>query len=312
MNPAFFVLTMLLQRPAAGQEDSRAPASAVYLPQRVYDTRRKAFTDFETMLADLSRADAVLVGEQHDDPATHQLESAMLQGLLRRGVPVTVSMEMFERDVQPVLERYLSGVIPESEFLKASRPWPRYATDYRPMVELARAHRWPVVAANVPRRYASDVAKSGKGALDAVDAQERSLVAQELRCPHDKYYDRFAEQMNGHQGASSSSGGKSGKPAAADLAATERYYWSQCLKDETMAESIAAAVERRGAARGVVVHFTGAFHSDFDGGTTDRVRRRLGRRRVVVVSIVPVENLDIVAPKGSERKRADYLVYAQK
>jgi uncharacterized iron-regulated protein len=312
MNAAFFVLTMLLQRPPAGQDDARVLASAVYVPQRVYDTRRKAFTDFESMLAGLARTDAVLVGEQHDDPATHQLESAILQGLLRRGVPVTISMEMFERDVQPVLDRYLSGEIPESEFLKAARPWPRYATDYRPMVELARAHRWPVVAANVPRRYASDVAKSGKSAFDAVDARERSLVAQELRCPHDKYYERFAEQMNGHQGASPPAGSRSDKPAAADLATTERYYWSQCLKDETMAESIAAAVERRGAARGVVVHFTGAFHSDFGGGTTNRVRRRLGGRRVVVVSIVPMENLDTIAPKGSERKRADYLVYAQK
>jgi hypothetical protein len=27
---------------------------------------------------------------------------------------------------------------------------------------------------------------------------------------------------------------------------------------------------------------------------------------------VPMENLDTIAPKGSERKRADYLVYAQK
>jgi uncharacterized iron-regulated protein len=311
MNTAFIVLTLLLQKPPAVQAEPRASVISVYLPQRVYDTRRKAFTDFETMLADLSRADAVIVGEQHDDPATHRLQSAMLEGLLRRRVPVTVSMEMFERDVQPVLDRYLAGAIPEDEFLRESRPWPRYMSDYRPIVELARAHQWPVIAANVPRRYATDIAKSGKGTLDALGAQDRTYVARDLRCPHDDYYKRFAGQMSGHQGGASANG-KSDKPSAADRETTERYYWSQCLKDETMAESIAAAVERQGTARGPVVHLTGAFHGDFGGGTTDRVRRRLGRRRVVVVSILPVANLDAVAPRGDERKRAEYLVYAQR
>ena len=34
-------------------------------------------------------------------------------------------------------------------------------TDYRPLVELARERGWLVVAANVPRRYASMVAAEG-------------------------------------------------------------------------------------------------------------------------------------------------------
>ena len=86
----------------------------------------------------------------------------MLEGLARRRLPVILSLEMFERDVQPALDAYLAGTVPEEEFLKGARPWPRYATDYRALVEIARAHGWPVVAANVPRRIAADVAKSGR------------------------------------------------------------------------------------------------------------------------------------------------------
>jgi uncharacterized iron-regulated protein len=58
---------------------SASPASAPagdYVPQRVYDTRRGAFTDFESMVADLARADVVFVGEQHDNPGTHRLQEA--------------------------------------------------------------------------------------------------------------------------------------------------------------------------------------------------------------------------------------------
>src|SRR6185369_6689374 len=102
-----------------------------YLPQRVYDTKEKNFSDFEMMVAELARAEIVFVGEQHDDPATHRLESAILEGLLRRQRQVIVALEMFERDAQKPLDDYLAGKMTEDEFLKVSRPWPRYTTDYR-------------------------------------------------------------------------------------------------------------------------------------------------------------------------------------
>ena len=283
---------------------AREPIAPGYVPQRVYDTRRAAFTDFETMLADLARADVAVVGEQHDDPNTHRLEAAVLEGLFRRRVPVILSLEMFERDVQPALDAYLAGTVPEEEFLKGARPWPRYATDYRALIEIARVHHWPVVAANVPRRIAADVAKSGRTAVDGLVSADRPFAARDLNCPRDTYFDRFAEQMGSHQKPDATGG--------ADAAATERYYWAQCVKDETMAESIAGALAKQDGRPGAVVHFTGSFHSDFGAGTAERVRRRLEGRRVVVVSMMPVENLDAIAPGDEDRTRADYLVYTIK
>src|SRR6478752_8371909 len=132
-------------QPAASQPAQDPPA---YVPERVYDTRSKAFGDFESMLASLARVDVVIVGEQHDDPNTHRLELAVLQGLRRRKVSVQVSLEMFERDVQPAVDAYLAGGSSEAQFRDTSRPWPRYATDYRPLVELGKESGWPVVAAN--------------------------------------------------------------------------------------------------------------------------------------------------------------------
>ncbi len=308
------VLAQVAQAPAA-------PAP-VYVPERVYDTRRQAFADLESMLADIAKADVVFVGEQHDDPNTHRLEAAMLEGLRRRGVPVTLSLEMFERDTQAGLDTYLAGAVTEEELLKTSRPWPRYATDYRSLVEMAKTQGWPVIASNVPRRHASIVAKTGLSALDGLPPAERAWVAVDLQCPRDIYFDRFAEQMNGHQGVGGKPAGPGEKPSSAaegapppavkapiedQRATTERYYFSQCVKDETMAEAIAAGFERYG--RKLVVHVNGAFHSDFGLGTVERVRRRLSGRRVAVVSVLPVKDLDAVAPAGDDLRRADYLVY---
>ena len=267
--------------------------TASYVAQRVFDTRRKAFTDFESMLADLTRADAVFVGEQHDDPNTHRLELAVLEGLTRRGAPVVVALEMFERDVQPVLDRYTAGAMGEDEFLKASRPWPAYATDYRPLVEFARAHKLTVVASNLPRRIAADAGKSGLAVLEHLGS-DRALVAREVSCPASgSYFDRFAQAMGGH------------------AAATSNFYYAQCLKDETMGESVADAFQKS-ADRVTVVHVNGAFHSDFRQGTAESARRRMPGRRIAVVSMLPVADLDTVAPDDEDIKRADYLVFTVK
>jgi uncharacterized iron-regulated protein len=288
---------------AATAPDARVASASGYVPERVYDTQRKAFMDFEVMLADLTTADVVFVGEQHDDANTHRLEAAILEGLQRRKVAVTVSLEMLERDVQSRVDAYLAGTMREEEMLNDSRPWPRYGTDYRPLVELAKTQRWPVIAANVPRRIASAIAKDGRGAIDRLSSEERAFVARDLECPLDDYFERFAESMGSHPGPD--------KKPEEQRAMTERYYWSQCAKDETMAESIAMAAQKR-TLRGPVVHYNGAFHSDFGLGTAERTRRRLPGTRVVTIAMLPVDSLDALNPSGEDLQRADYLVFTIK
>ena len=294
------ILAAALLAPAA-----QAPVPAAsYVPQRVFDTRQKGFGDFETMLADLARADAVFVGEQHDDPNTHRLELAIIEGLARRGVSVVLAMEMFERDVQDHVDRYVAGTATEEQFLAASRPWPRYGSDYRAIVEYARANHLPIVASNVPRRIASDVSKTGMSVVDGI-GNDRRLVAGAPLCPTSgDYYERFAEMMGDHP---------AGEGAAADTAArNERFYFAQCLKDETMGESVAEAFQKHATGRVTIVHVNGAFHSDFGEGAAESARRRLPGRRIAVVSVLPVGNIDSVRPADEDLKRADYLVYTVK
>jgi uncharacterized iron-regulated protein len=177
-------------------------------------------------------------------------------------------------------------------------------------LELAKANGFTVVAANVPRRLASDVARSGPDALEKMTPDDRALVARDLQCPQDAYFDRFAKAMTTHAepGAKTDPAASSSSPPQS---ATHRYYWSQCVKDETMAESIANAL---GAAPGYpIVHFTGAFHSDFGQGTVERTRRRLlPGHRIAIISILPVADLDKLAPGSEDLTRADYLVYTVK
>lgn len=284
-----------------------------YTPQRVYDAGEKRFTDFETMLAELARLDVVFVGEQHDDPNTHRLERAILEGLSRRRPNLVVAMEMFERDVQPALDDYLAGRTSESDFLKASRPWRNYPTDYRPLVEFARAHRFRVIAANAPTPLSRQISRGGLSALDSMPPADRANLAKQVQCPFDDYYKRFAETMTSHPGAMAhgTAGGAQMSEAeqkAQQKAMLERFYYAQCVKDETMAESVARLYENPSEPHPLTVHFNGAFHSDFRLGAAARTRQRMPKAGVRVVTIVPVENLDAVKP-DDYRKRGDYVVF---
>jgi uncharacterized iron-regulated protein len=321
--PYLALLACALTSLAANAQTPHPPV-ATYVPERVYQSDSKKFSDFEAMLAELARAEIVFVGEQHDDPNTHRLERAILEGLQRRRRPVTVALEMFERDTQSFVNEYLAGNISEEGFLKISRPWGNYATDYRPLIEIAKAHQWRVIAGNVPRRLAAQVSKTGLPALESLSADDRKYAAAEHQCPMDDYFKRFAEAMTAHP----SDNDKQQKPAdtpeakkkaeeeAAKMKAmTERFYAAQCVKDETMAESITRAYQETPAnnltSKPIIVHFNGAFHSDYRLGTAARTQRRLPKTNIKVVSIVPLEELDSIKPE-EYRKRGDYIVFTTK
>jgi len=274
---------------------------------RIYDSKAKRFVAFPQLVNGIASADIVFFGEQHNDPATHSAELAVLAALGERRPHVIVTLEMFERDVQPLVNQYLAGTISEQNFLAGARPWNNYTTDYRPLIELARVRGWPVVAANAPKALASGISRRGLVMLDTLNKRERSFLAAEHLCPKDdQYYRNFAESMKGH-----SAGG--GPPTAADDAVmaqmTDRFYEAQCAKDEAMGESIALALA--GAPKGTVIfQVDGAFHSDFGLGTAARARRRAPGASSVILTAVPVE--DLSKANGSEHAaKADYVLFTR-
>lgn len=270
-----------------------APTGGGGVP-RVYVSGRGHFSTLDAMLDELARADVVLVGERHDSRAGHVLERTILEGLFRRRSSVTLSMEMLERDVQAIVDGYVGGRLEEAAFMERSRPWPDFAASWKPLVDFAREKKLPVLAANVPRSLAGAVASSGLAALRALPVHVQAYAARRVSAPRDEAYRAFAEQMRAHPHA----GGEG-------LVAT--MYEAQCLKDDTMAESIADWRERMQPQNPLVVHYAGAFHIERGRGTAARVRERAARSTVRTVILVPDADPARVDP-ATLTERGDFVV----
>ena len=127
------------------------------------DGRRSSFSE---MLSAAERAEVVLLGEVHDCAITHKLQEILFARLAAsRPAAAALSLEMFESDVQHVLDEYLGGLLREQDLMSDARPWSNYTAHYRPMVELAKAAGLPVIAANPPRRYVSAAGRIGPEVL---------------------------------------------------------------------------------------------------------------------------------------------------
>lgn len=267
-------------------------SAACATPTYIVATADDTVIGLEEVADDLAEADVVALGELHRTPGVHGVHHELLEALHARRDNLVIAMEMFERDTQTVLLQYLSGLIDEATFLAEARPWPAYARDYRPVIEYAKANGLVVLAANAPKKLASQVAKEGVGAVAG-----NPDVARETTAPEDEYWEAFLEAMKGHPGAS--------PQMMANM------YAAQCLKDDTMAESITDFLQKRRAVedRPLVVLICGRMHSDHGRGTIARIKSRMPDLDVRVLSAETVKDAS-AGIYSSPRSIGSYVVVA--
>ena len=215
----------------------------------------------------------VFVGESHDAPEHHayQLDvfKAMAAAAAADGAPLLLGMEMFQRPYQQHLDDYVKGSVTEVEMLRRTEWFERWNMDWTLYASLWRAAKEAgarVVALNAPKEVARKIGRHG---LASLTEGERAQVADEIDLDVASHRARIMAVFSG--GA---------HPMPADRLAT--LYESQTTWDETMAESLATALQEAGpAARAMVI--AGSFHVQQRDGIPDRVQRRLGGEPPLVI-----------------------------
>ena len=311
MVPAL-VLPLFAVGPAAAQNPTAPALDTAYHPgaYRVYTGGGRPAT-LEDLVRAMAPVRVVYIGETHDDPTGHMLELELLTraadayghpapeatvtaGTSSAGRPLALSLEFFERDAQLPLDEYLAGLISESSFKAASRPWERYATDYRPLIELAKARHLPVIAANAPRRYVTLVTQRGREPLDSLSDQAKVLLAP---LPYGKASPEYRDQWIATIAeVMAQEGKKCGIPvehgAAAPMGshgAMAHQLDGQVLWDATMASSIARYLQAHPT--GMVLHMVGGFHVERNTGIPEQLRSYIPGVRSMIVSLRPVDDV---------------------
>ena len=335
-----------------------APQEADYSRSFRVFTGSGAPATLDDVVQAMEEAEAVLVGETHTDPVGHWVEAELFRRALERfrageegGAlrPVALSLEMFETDVQGVLDEYLQGIITEEQFKDASRPWAHYDADYRPMVEMAREKGVPVIAANAPRRYVNRVSRLGREALgdlpawslaflpplpypqpsEAYRAEWTALMTDmpmEDQCPPPVMRDEPApgghvvsrdtagagRAMGVHVAEPSDSAGGGRPPAGMPTHMAnfmENGLQAQTLWDASMAHSVTTHLDSNPGA--LVLHMVGGFHVENLTGIPEKIQDYRPGTRTLVVSLEMAEDFTTFDPQ-EHRGQGDFVILTDK
>ena len=190
MHPAFFTRSPSWQRIACGamrtltlalvalafaaapahSAESAAPLASVHsLTGKIWDARGRKLVTASELTARLTGVDFVLLGEAHDNRDHHRYQAAVLSALVAQGARPALALEQFDSEYQSAIDAALAaragaGALADAgHFDRKGWAW----ESYEPLVQIALNARLPIVAANLSRRAARDVAAQGFGQLAA-------------------------------------------------------------------------------------------------------------------------------------------------
>ncbi len=271
---------------------------------KIYSVSAGKEVTLQDIADDMETHDILFFGEEHNDSVTHYLEFKMLETLyLTYSSQVALSMEMFERDVQPVMNEYLTGNIREKNFIKDARVWKNYK-DYKPMVEFAKKNELDVICANAAGRYSNLVGRKGQESLLTLPYESfRNFAPVPFDTASGPYHDKLTK-LSSHDSLISKDTAVS-KPAIPVAMEGFNMIISQSLWDATMAYSIASYLKENRKMK--VMQVNGRFHSDEGYAVVTQLKNYRPRTKVLIISA----SSDDSFPKidwSQHKSQGDYII----
>ena len=271
---------------------------------RVFSVKQNKEVPLSSIIEDMKNYDVLFYGEEHNDSVTHYLEKTIFEMLYKSySNNMALSMEMFERDAQVVMNEYLKFDIREKNFKKDARVWSNYR-DYRPMVEFAKTNNLDVVCANAPSRYTNLVGRKGQKALIELPADSKKFFAP---VPYDtatgKYYDKLMGLSNHTPVSKVDTAAK--KPAAMPSMGGYNLIMGQSLWDATMAYSIFEYLKKNATKK--VMQVNGRFHSDEGFAVVAQLKKYSPKTKTLIISSGSDETFPNI-DWSKHKDQGDYII----
>jgi uncharacterized iron-regulated protein len=287
----FFIALVSLTGCATQQKASSDLQSKAFVSLYDYQLFDQQFkpVDLHSLTQEVAQSDVVFIGEYHGNHASHLLQMQLLSGIHQLAKQdnrsVILSMEMFERDQQDSLDDYLYSVVGERYLMNEVPAWPNYQGSYRPLVEYAKKHDIPVIAANAPAHIVRCIGSLGAQHTEQLDQEQRAWIAQQPFLDLPDYRTKFYEFMDSNKRITEEQ--------------KERSYLAQLARDNTMAESISHAFIDHSNA--LVVHLNGSFHSEERLGTAGLLAQMQPDLNIKIITPMRVDESQF-PPKDRDSK----------
>ncbi|HZX31626.1 MAG TPA: ChaN family lipoprotein [Rhodocyclaceae bacterium] len=146
------------------------------LAGRIWDVSQRRFLSPQEAEDRIAAADIALLGETHDNPAHHQIQTQLLHRLVDQGKQPALAMEQFDTDWQTAMDdaRRVGGTaaaVAKAGNISSGWEWPLY----RPLVTVALKEQLPLVAANLARSRTRSIAGGGLAALGKGEPERLGL-----------------------------------------------------------------------------------------------------------------------------------------
>lgn len=252
-------------------------------PNNWYNLNQGNTSSLDKFLAEADNKHFVFLGESHDHPAHHQIQADVIEGLVKRGRNVIVGFEMFTRPNQENLNPWTLGKWSDEEFIQQAdwqKQWGFPYTIYKPIFDVVKQEKLPMVALNVPRDWVRAV---GRGGLKALTSEQQSQVPT-VATDNLNHKAVFTGLMGGHP---------------MEGAQGDNIYAAQCLWDEGMADTaIKYVTNRYGSPKDmpkntVFVIVAGMGHGLYKQGINWRIWRRTGMDTLTLINIEGDEPMPI-------------------
>lgn len=255
---------------------------------KFFDVKMQKTISVDDIIKDMSNADVLFFGEEHNDSIGHYLEALIFKKMIQ-AYPnkAALTLEMFHTDVQPIINEYLNGSISEKNFIKEARAWNNYK-DYRPLIEEAKTNKLSVIGGNAAARYSNAVTRNGLEVLTTFPKESKQFIAPlPIDTAAGRYYDKFIETLGGH-----SMGGM-------------KVYQTQNFWDATMAWSIAKFAKANKDVK--IFQVNGRFHSDEKLGTLAKLKNYAPKLKILNISAFSAD--DFINPDWEKYKTlGDYII----
>ncbi len=148
------------------------------LAGRIWDPAARAFVSPEEALARIARADVVLLGETHDNPAHHAIQRRVLARLVADGRRPALGFEQIDADRQAAVDAAQAAHADAQALAQAAQVasgwnWALYA----PIASIALDAGLPIVALNLARPTIRAVMKEGFASLGPGAGERLALAA---------------------------------------------------------------------------------------------------------------------------------------